>query len=128
MEKLKNKKTQKIITLVLVIAFFAIVAIDLSTPGSSKSSSYEPIIRNELEYLHDIPEIGWFEVDGNNVYIGFKTVPSDLSLIIRGAALRANKAIDFGVHVWAVKASQKGWRPGQGPYYEEVTARHGKIE
>jgi uncharacterized protein YxeA len=36
--------------------------------------------------------------------------------------------VGFGVHVWAVSESQKGWRPGGGSYYCNATTRHGKIE
>jgi hypothetical protein len=56
-------------------------------------------------------------------YLNFKR-----TLILKGAAKRANDAFGLGVHVWAVDGTKKGWRPGDGPYYEEVTARHGKIE
>ena len=49
-------------------------------------------------------------------------------MVIKGAAIAGNKAINFGVHVWAIKASEKGWRPGDGHFYKEVTARYGKIE
>jgi len=99
-----------------------------TSKSSSRSLSQQQIITNELKYLNDIEEIGWYEVDGNTVYVGFNIRPTDISLILKGAALRANNAINFGVHVWAVKANQKGWRPGDSSYYEEVTARHGKIE
>jgi hypothetical protein len=112
----------------LFVSIIIISAFSASCTKSSTSHSREQIITNELQYLNNVEEIAWFEVEDNNVYIGFNTRPNDLTLILRGAALRANKAINFGVHVWGVKASQKDWRPGQGTYYEEVTARYGKIE
>ena len=99
-------------------------------PKKTKSygSSREDKIKNELLYLNDVQEVAWYEVDDNDVYIGFSPVPNDWNLIIRGAALRANKAIDFGVHVWALKGSQRGWRPGKGTYLGEVTARYGRVK
>ena len=55
-------------------------------------------------------------------------LPKDLRAIINAAAIWGNKAYGFGVHVWAVDARYKGWRPGDGPFYCEATARYGKIE
>jgi len=135
--ELKKKGIGCLAVFLLAVGIFgAILIIGVLSSGGSKSStsrtstpiSREQKIRDELQYLNDVKEIAWFEVDDNDIYIGFKTRPNDLSLILRGAALRTNNAINFGVHVWGVKASQKGWRPGQGTYYEEVTARYGKIE
>ena len=31
-----------------------------------------------LSYLNEIPEISWYEVEGNDVYIGFSSKPNDL--------------------------------------------------
>lgn len=78
--------------------------------------------------MYKIEEVGWVEIQDNDVFIGFKRRSNDLTLILRGADLKGNKAIDFGVNVWAVDAKHVGWRPGSGPYYMEVTARHGRIE
>lgn len=96
--------------------------------ASQQHAQQEVKLRAALAYLIDIPEVSWFEVVGNNVYVGFNSKSDDLSLIIRGAAVKGNKAIQFGVHVWAVPANNRGWRPGKGPFYEEVTARNGKIQ
>jgi hypothetical protein len=96
--------------------------------STNKQRSREIILRQELSYLNDIEEVAWYEVDDNDVIVGFEPLPEDWELVIRGAALRGNRAIDFGCHVWAVKAKDRGWRPGTGPYYGEVTARQGKIE
>lgn len=85
-------------------------------------------IRAALRYLDEVPEVKWVEVEGNNVYIGFDPKPSDLALILRGAALKANAATDFGAHAWAVDAGQTGWRPGDGPYYAHATARYGRVQ
>ena len=126
-----------------VIRFFAVVVItgvaigvilgwprngDSNTKSSS-TISRENKIRSELSYLMtEVDEIEWIEVDSNVVYVGFEPLPSDWEMIIKGAALRANRAIGSGAHVWAVKAANKGWRPGDSSYYGEVTARYGKIE
>ena len=88
----------------------------------------EKVLRAELKYLNDIPEIQWWEVMENMVFMSFSPVPNDYEIIIRDAALKGNKRIDFGVHVWAVKNQPAGWRPGNGPYLGVVTARYGKFE
>jgi len=94
-----------------------------------KKNEREEKIKSALNYLDEaVKEIQWIEIEGNTVYIGFKALPEDYVLIIKGAALRGNKAIDFGVHVWAISAEHRGWRPGKGPYYGEATARYGKIQ
>lgn len=132
-----KKKSNGCLLLIILLIVIAIVYLfngglnknyRATSKSPSRSLSQQQIISNELKYLNDIEEISWYEVDGNTVYIGFKTRPSDISMILRGAALRANNAINFGAHVWGIKASNKGWRPGDGPYYEAVTARYGKIE
>ena len=101
------------------------------TPASitlSNFSTKESTIRNAIKYAKDIKEIKWIEIDDNDIYVGFKPVPSDWKPIIIGIALSGNKAINYGVHTWAVNSGQKGWRPGQGSYIGKVTARYGKIQ
>ena len=99
-----------------------------STPAGRTRSRGE-VLAERLSYLTtEVPEIAWVEVDDNDVYIGFKQIPDDMDLIVRFAAVNGNTAINFGVHVWAVPATSRGWRPGTGPYYQEVTARYGRVE
>jgi len=93
----------------------------------SSGSERELSIKNALNYLQDVSEIVWIEIDGNNVYLGFSQRPSDLPLVVKGVALRANEAINFGVHTWAVDARHRGWRAGDGSYWFETTARYGQI-
>ena len=96
--------------------------------GSVSSSNRQAVLKSELSYLNDIIEITWWEVEDNNVYINFNPVPNDWNLIMRGAAFRGNKAIDFGTHVWALKGKKEGWRPGHSPYLGVATARYGEFE
>ena len=86
------------------------------------------VLRAELKYLNDIPEIQWWEVVQNKVFMSFSPVPNDYEKIIQDAALKGNKKIDFGVHVWAVKNQPAGWRPGHSPYLGVATARYGEFE
>jgi len=93
-----------------------------------KKPARTELLKKELSYLGEIKEVKWWEVDDNNVYIGFDPVPEDWELITKGAALRGNKTIDFGCHAWAVSGGAKRWRPGNGPYLGEFTARYGRVE
>ena len=116
-----NNMKKIIIVLICVVALVVFFA--LMSPSKNPTA-----FKNKLAYLNNIPEISWVEFDGNNAYIGFKKYPPDLRLIMSSAALIGNKANGFGVHLWAVEATQRGWRPGKGHYYCECTARYGKIQ
>jgi hypothetical protein len=96
--------------------------------ASESTARDQAALTKRLSYLQNIPEISWVEYERNNVYIGFNKRPDDLRTIINAAAAMGNRAYGFGVHVWAVKANQRGWRPGDGEYYCEATARYGKVE
>ena len=117
---------------IIALAAVAILVIVFLTyrneNGSSAAPKKNPGAEQALSYLNDIEEIKWVEIDGNNAYIGFDPLPSDWQLVIKAAAVHANKATDFGFHVWAVPAAKRGWRPGDSSYYGNVTARYGKIE
>ena len=96
---------------------------------ASRKHATETTLRQALCYLinnEDLPEIKWVEFDDNTVYIGFNPYPNDGESILRGAALKGNKAINFGCHVWAIPAGQTD-RTSVDRYYNEVTARYGKI-
>jgi len=97
------------------------------TPAPSQQA--DPV-KEALSYLGNVSEVAWYEIDKNNVYIGFTSRPTDLGLVVGAAAFNGNKARDFGFHAWAVdaKTAQKGWRPGQPGYICSATCRHGKGE
>ena len=99
-----------------------------SSTKSSSSSNKETILKTKLNYLNDIEAISWWEVDDNDVYINFTDLSYNWKAAIRMAATLGNKATDFGVHVWALNGKEKGWRPGDSGYLENVTARYGKLQ
>jgi len=111
----------------IIAAVAGLWAIGRLSGDSKWMLDHEATLKSEMRYLNDIEEIAWWEVDGNNVYVGFREVPSHWQWIIRGAALRGNRAINFGCHVWAVKGGAPGWRPGDPGYLGQVTARYGRI-
>ena len=103
--------------------------VSVTSAAPSRKLIDQTKLQKELAYLWEIiPEVRWCEIEGNDVFIGFDPLPDDWKAIIAGAALRGNKAINLGCNVWAVRAQHKGWRPGAGPYYGEITARYGRIE
>ena len=135
----RKTSTLAIVILVLLIVFVGIPLLGhisssikqkQNGTGKQESINTETVLNNAMSYLSGISEIEWYEISKNDIYIGFKTLPSDWQIIINGAALKGNKAIDFGVHVWAINANKfsKGWRPGDGSFYGEVTTRYGKIQ
>ena len=117
---------------IFILTIIIIFTIKYSFQGSIEKRDPIPNagLSNALSYLNKVTEIKWVDIDNNNVYIGFNPLPSDYKILCKAAALHGNNAINFGVHVWAIDASkyQKGWRPGNGTYYYEVTARYGKIK
>ena len=115
------------VVLLVVACSLAVGGCKQGKTGGS-SASRQSILHREMAYLEELPEVAWYEVQGNNVYVGFRTLPVDWKTVINGAALHGNKAIDFGCHVWAVHADKRGWRPGDGPFYGESTARYGRLE
>ncbi|MBN2182495.1 MAG: hypothetical protein JW715_11335 [Sedimentisphaerales bacterium] len=92
-----------------------------SMPDST-SASRTQALREELSYLSDIPEVAWFEIESNNVYVGFSSLPNDWEKIIKNAAQKGKAAINFGCHVYAISADKKGWRPGDSPFYGEFSS------
>ena len=128
--------------LVLLVAAFILIPVIFSPSGSTSRGSGSgdggsaSISRTEaaskaLAYLGtEVDELAWYEVDGNEVFIGFNPIPSDVGLVTHFAAMNGNKAIGFGFHAWAVDArkADKGWRPGDPGGICEVSVRHGKVE
>ena len=80
-----------------------------------------------LAYLNDVDDVTWMEVDRNNVYLGFSSIPEDLTLIVNAAARNGNAVLGSGVHAWAAQAN-RGWRPGQPGFLCEATVRGGQFE
>ena len=130
MKEQMTKYIQKGIFVLSVLFVFGNLSVFVGC-GERKTSRQPPkALFEAVKYLSDIPEVKWVDLDDNNIYIGFNPVPDDMIAVCTAAALHGNKAINFGVHVWAINAARynKGWRPGDGSYIYETTARHGKIE
>ncbi len=121
------------VQLIYVLIVFAVLAgisviYQASDPKPTREEMRrESALKQELAYLDDVEEIVSWRVDDNNVYIHFAPVPDDWRGIIRGAALRGNRAIDFGCHVWAIDHRVRQARGGNAGYLDEVTARYGKV-
>lgn len=97
-----------------------------SSGGGQQISPQETILRKTLSYLSTLEDVEWVHFENNNVYIGFTRPPPDLEIVLGMAAVKGNRAINFGVHVWGVPASAT---PGSvDRIYGEKTARYGKVE
>jgi len=83
------------------------------------------ILKERLYYLDDIEEVSWVKFHRNFVYIGFKTISPDICLIIAGAALQGNIALNYDTNVTAVNYKFKK-RPLEG-YICSAIARHGWV-
>ena len=113
---------------VWVISVILLVVGISMLPDDPDGTTNEPErLAEALAYLNEIDDVTWVEVDSNNAYSGFASVPEDLALIVNAAAMNGNKVLGFGVHVWAVQADL-GWRPGQPGFLCEATARGGQFE
>lgn len=87
--------------------------------------SEEASLKKRLNYLYNIPEISWIKFEHNSVYIGFNSSRSDVTTILRMAAFHGNKAIDFGVHIYAYKCS---YPTTGGNFFKGATCRYGKVK
>ena len=119
----------------IVMVFLALMwtgSTSSPSPTTIQPKGREDLARESVSYLlnkNAYPTIAWVDVNSNTINIGFTKKSREISAIIREAALRCNKAIDFGCHVWAIPAnSTRPWRGGDGEYYENVTARYGGIQ
>ena len=98
---------------VWVISVILLVVGISMLPDDPDGTTNEPErLAEALAYLNEIDDMTWVEVDSNNAYLGFASVPEDLALIVNAAAMNGNKVLGFGVHVWAVQADL-GWRPSR---------------
>lgn len=119
-----------ILLVVLAGALFMFLQPKKERPLPNLSNkSQEEALRATLSYLQkEVPEIAWMEIQANNVYLGWKSVPANFDSINRDAAVQANRALNFDVHVWSVSETQKGWRPGNKSFICETVARFGKVK
>jgi ABC-type oligopeptide transport system substrate-binding subunit len=124
-------KTLKIILSASIVGFVLFACVPGSNNSSSSSGaprSSSSVSSSTFNYLNDINEVAWVQLNGNNLYIGFTSFPSDVAAIIRAAALTGNRETNFGFHVWAVEASRRDYAQNPGGRFFEVTARNGRIE
>lgn len=80
----------------------------------------------QLSYLNSVPEIAWWQVEGqleNTIVIGWKSIPHDFARINSRAAIRAQKLVGRPVKVWAVPNNHYG--TPQSNYHCEIIAHSG---
>lgn len=106
-----------------------------NAPARPAVNEAEQRASDRLAYLNDLPEVAWYEVRGNNAYIGFYDprnwqAPAHTGeTIVRAAALHGHRAYGSGFHVWAINQEDRGKIGGANfRYYAECTARNGAVQ
>lgn len=107
-----------------------VIAVGLLDDGSGPDpvAAADPTLAAAMAYLEEIPDVAWHEVSRNTVHVAFSRVPGDLQAVIRGAALRGNRLLGRGVHVWVVSPAARAVRFDERSPTTAVTARSGAIE
>ncbi len=93
--------------------------------GGGDAVEDSPALRQRMQYLNDLSQVSWLDIEGGNVFIGFDQRPSDLAAIVNTAAGVAYKTYGKKVHVYAVQGGKPGWRPGDGPVLCEASVNLG---
>ncbi len=102
------------------------VSNNIREAGESQQANREKVLAKTLSYLSKLEDVAWVTVEDNNVYVGLTRKAPDLELVLRAAALKGNRAINFGCHVWAVPEDAA---PGDvSRFYGEATARYGRVQ
>lgn len=124
----RNKNTLLFAIVACVIGVVMVVGLFTTDRMTRKVAEPDSRLTESMSYLNGIDEIAWFSLHGNNVYIGFRTVPDDVDGIVKGAALKGHRTIGSGFHAWAIPAGNRNFNPSRDSFYKETTARYGKIE
>jgi len=93
-----------------------------------KPPTEEEVLVDSLEFLGESPDVAWYEIQENQVVIGFEEETPTIEPIIREAALRGNRALDYGFCAWAVPATPRDWTMNEDPYFVFVWARYGSVD
>ncbi len=100
----------------------------LASPVAGKS------IEEVIEFLDAYKQIAWYEVDGNNVHIGwdFATFPKSGNLSTRvseNTAIIVSQAVSTEVTVYLLDASaaHQGWKPGGAGLKFQVGSLQGEV-
>ena len=82
-----------------------------------------------IKFLDDVPEVGWYRVDGSTLIIGWKRLPQVFTRTNRKAAIRGTIATGKTVQVWSVRHNKKKWAVGHGQSFIcSVLAPNGRVK
>jgi len=99
------------------------------TINFAHASALENALLEGIKFLDDVPEVGWYRVDGSTVIIGWKGLPQFFTHTNRRAAIRGTITTGKKVQVWAVRHNQKKWAVGSGkPFICSVSAKNGRVK
>lgn len=102
----------------------------LLLPGTAQpAGADEKKLWEALTYLKSVPEIGWMEIEGRNVVLGWEGYPAQFARMNKIAAKKASKRVRGEVRIYSVKAVMKGWRPAENapPHLCHTEAKAGRL-
>ncbi len=99
-------------------------------PVHADATNAEGKLWAAVTYLKSVPEIGWIEIAGQDIILGWEGYPPRFSLINKVAARKASKSVRGEVRVYSVKAIMKGWRPAEDapPHLCHSSAEGGRLK
>ena len=127
----------------LITILFVCLILVISCSDKKTKQEKEVGLRNALSYLSNVSSVAWYEIDGNDIYVGFWFLSDDWRMIIKGVALMdADKEAWRAWRDWTPKPGfvsildvnsredMKAWVDGRRPeidIYDGVCALKGKI-
>lgn len=102
------------------------------SPRQEASDETTGKVLEATEFLKTLPEVAYYFVKRNNVYVALNQHPAKTAVTLRAAALKANKALGLGAHVYVLGAKAFQGFTEDGPsmdyYVCHVTYRHEVLE
>lgn len=107
-----------------VLFFLMLLSAPVKAAGADEGKLWEA-----LTYLKSVPEIGWMEIEGRNVILGWEGYPAQFARMNKIATKKASKRVGGEVRLYSVKSMMKGWRPAEDapPYLCHSEAKAGRL-
>ena len=94
----------------LITILFVCLILVISCSDKKTKQEKEVGLRNALSYLSNVSSVAWYEIDGNDIYVGFWFLSDDWRMIIKGVALKGSNALNSRCQVFAMDADKEAWR------------------
>lgn len=107
------------------------IAFNILFSQTNNRSTQAVKIASVSGHLDNIPEVKWYYIEDNAIYIAFDPIYDGYQQTCNATAFKGNKAIGFGTHVYALdgkkyhsfKSLPSNWR-----FLYTATYRNGKKE